>query len=320
MKINFRNTAAIAIAAMAAWLTLNLPDPVRAQDPAAAAKGRGSRFTQDPRAQTRMYHFEDANVDLPYSLYVSTKVSRDNKAPLIVTLHGLGATQTIMMTKAAVDLAEEGGYILVAPLGYNTGGWYGSPVMNLGVGRGRGRGRGAAPGQARTDAKGGPDAGPGGPGAPGGFGVPRNNPPNLAELSEKDVMNVIAMVRKEFKVDDKRMYLMGHSMGGAGALFLGSKHASMWAAIGAEAPADFLMDSNRTEILQKIKDANLPVMIVQGDIDEAVPVAHTRMWVDEMKQMALNYAYVEQPGITHGPVIESGLKPIYGFFAEHTKK
>ena len=29
--------------------------------------------------------------------------------------------------------------------------------------------------------------------------------------------------------------------------------------------------------------------------------------------------FIEQPGITHGPVIESGLKPIYEFFAKHKK-
>ena len=59
---------------------------------------------------------------------------------MIVTLHGLGAPQTITMGKAAVDLAEEGGYILVAPMGYNMSGWYGSPAF---AGGGRGRGNGA---------------------------------------------------------------------------------------------------------------------------------------------------------------------------------
>jgi poly(3-hydroxybutyrate) depolymerase len=307
VKSNLRVTAAIAIAGLSAGLALIAPSPAQGQPPAPNGRG-GSRFTQDPRAETRMYHFDDTNVDLPYSLYVSTKVTKDKKAPLVVSLHGLGATQTIMMTKAAVDLAEEGGYILVSPLGYNTGGWYGSPVINTN-GRGRGRGAGAAPGQGGGNA---PTAAP---------PAPRpENPPNLAELSEKDVMNVIAMVRKEFNVDDKRMYLMGHSMGGAGTIFLGSKYASMWAAIGAEAPADFMLNNTRTEILQRMKDASLPVMIVQGDMDEAVPVTNTRMWVDTMKELKLNYEYVEQPGVTHGPVIESGLKPIYAFFAQHTKK
>lgn len=293
------NTRVLTIGLAASLLLASAPIYAQAPDGRQGGRGRGGGFAQDPRVQTRMYHFEDTNEDLPYSLYVSTKVTKDKKAPLVVTLHGLGATQTIMMTKAAVDLAEEGGYILVAPLGYNTGGWYGSPVLR-GGGRGRGNGRGAAP-----------DAPAPPPPAP---------PANLAELSEKDVMNVLGMVRKEFNVDDRRIYLMGHSMGGAGTLFLGSKYASMWAAIGAEAPADFSMNNTRQEILQKMKDANLPVMIVQGDMDEAVPVTNTRMWVDTMKEMNLNYEYVEQPGISHGPVIQSGLKPIYDFFSRHTKQ
>jgi poly(3-hydroxybutyrate) depolymerase len=288
---------AMVLGALTAVLML-VHAPVSAQAPEGkqgGGRGKGGGFTQDPRVQTRMYRFEDTDQDLPYSLYVSTKVTKDKKAPLVVTLHGLGATQTIMMTTAAVDLAEEGGYILVSPLGYNTGGWYGSPLL---TGPGRGRGRALPP----------------------GVTPPPPPPANLSELSEKDVMNVIGMVRKEFNVDDKRIYLMGHSMGGAGTLFLGSKYASMWAAIGAEAPADFGMNNTRQEILQKMKDANLPVMIVQGDMDEAVPVTNTRMWVDTMKEMNLNYEYVEQPGISHGPVIQTGLKPIYEFFGKHTKK
>ncbi len=240
-----------------------------------------------------MYHFEDTNEDLPYSLYVSSKVKKDQKAPLIVTLHGLGAPQTIMMSKTAIDLAEEGGYILVAPMGYNTSGWYGSP----GVGGGGGRGKGA----------------PGGGAAKGGG----NQPANLTELSEKDVMNVLAMVRKEFNVDDKRIYLMGHSMGGAGALFLGGKYANIFAAVGAEAPAAFWQ--TRKETLQPMKDAKVPVMIVHGDADEVVPVTNSEGWVEVMKELGMEYEFVKQPGISHGPVIQSGQQPIYEFFAKHKK-
>jgi predicted peptidase len=294
----------VAFAALAAWLTLSIPDTVQAQAPA-AAKGKGKGFAQDPRAQTRMYHFEDTNEDLPYSLYVSSKVKKDQKAPLVVTLHGLGAPQTIMMGKTAVDLAEEAGYILVAPMGYNTGGWYGSPV-GTGPGRGKGKGAPAAATAPTAAAK----------GRFGGFGG-GNQPANLRELSEKDTMNVIAMIRKEFKVDDKRIYIMGHSMGGAGALYLGSKYPHMFAAVAAEAPAAFWQ--TRKETLQPMKDAKIPVMIVHGDIDEVVPVANTLAWVDAMKELKMKYEFIEQPGITHGPVIESGLKPIYEFFAKHKK-
>jgi predicted peptidase len=306
MRIWIRTITVVAFVALAAWLTLSIPDTVQAQAPAGAkGKGGGKGFAQDPRAQTRMYHFEDTNEDLPYSLYVSSKVKKDQKAPLVVTLHGLGAPQTIMMGKTAIDLAEEAGYILVAPMGYNTGGWYGSPV---GTGPGRGRGKGApAAATAPTAAAKGPF---------GGFGG-GNQPANLRELSEKDTMNVIAMVRKEFKVDDKRIYIMGHSMGGAGALYLGSKYPKMFAAVAAEAPAAFWQ--TRKETLQPMKDAKVPVMIVHGDIDEVVPVTNTLAWVDAMKELKMKYEFIEQPGITHGPVIESGLKPIYEFFAKHKK-
>ena len=316
MRIWIRTTTAVAFAVLGAWLTLSIPNTVQAQTPA-AAKGKGKGFAQDPRAQTRTYHFEDTNEDLPYSLYVSSKVKKDQKAPLVVTLHGLGAPQTIMMGKTAIDLAEEAGYILVAPMGYNTGGWYGSPAFSGGPGRGKGKG---APGAAPNAPNAAPDAAAKGPGegaAKGkGFGG-GNQPANLRELSEKDTMNVIAMVRKEFKIDDKRIYIMGHSMGGAGALYLGSKYPKMFAAVAAEAPAAFWQ--TRKETLQPMKDAKVPVMIVHGDIDEVVPVTNTHAWVDVMKELKMNYEFVEQPGITHGPVIESGLKPIYEFFAKHKK-
>jgi predicted peptidase len=125
------------------------------------------------------------------------------------------------------------------------------------------------------------------------------------------------MVRKEFKIDDKRIYVMGHSMGGAGALYLGSKYPKMFAAVGAEAPAAFW--DTKKETLQAMKNAKVPVMIVHGDVDEVVPVANSHAWVDIMKELKMNYEFVEQPGITHGPVIQSGLKPIYEFFAKHKK-
>ena len=113
-------------------------------------------------------------------------MKKDQKAPLVVTLHGLGAPQTIMMGKTAIDLAEEAGYILVAPMGYNTGGWYGSPAFSGGPGRGKGKG---APGAAPNAPNAAPDAAAKGPGdgaAKGktGFGG-GNQPANLRELARK---------------------------------------------------------------------------------------------------------------------------------------
>jgi predicted esterase len=180
-------------------LSAGLGSAAQAQAPNTAPQPRPA----DARAEIRSYHFADTDEDLPYALYVSSKVSPDRKAPLIVALHGLGGSHTSLVRDRAIDLAEEGGYILVGPMGYNSRGWYGIP------------------------------------GIPSLRGDVEDDPANRDELSEKDVMNVLAMAREEFNIDDQRIYLMGHSMGGAGTLYLGVKHADIWAAIAAIAPAAF---------------------------------------------------------------------------------
>jgi predicted peptidase len=234
----------------------------------------------DPRVQMRTYLFKETNENMKYGVFVSSKVAKDKKNPLIVTLHGLGMGPEIMLRGKAIDLAEEGGYILVGPMGYNVQGWYGSPVISMG-----------GPGKQAPAA-----------------------PANLAELSEEDVMNVLEMVRKEFNVDDKRIYLMGHSMGGAGTLFLGTKYASIWAAIGSIAPAAFMM---QPAILAPAK--NLPVILVQGDADTIVPPATARRWADKMKELNMTYKYIEMHGGDHGSVIDGSMPEIFAFFKEHTK-
>ena len=260
--------------------------PAFSQQPGPAKKPmpKMAPFTikPDPRADQRKYHFEDTNEDLGYVLYVSSKVSKDKKNPLIVALHGLGGDANFIVRDRLIDLAEEGGYIVVGPLGYNVGGWYGSPVV--------------------------------------AFGGQPVEPPNLTELSEKDVMNVVAMMEKEFNIDKDRIYLLGHSMGGAGTLFLGEKYKEKWAAIAPIAPAAFMMLPKRAEILTSLRDAKMPVFLVQGVQDTAVPIEYTRQWVETMKELKMDYYYLEFPYGDHGTIIGDVMPEIFRFFAEYTKK
>jgi len=288
---------------------------------AAAATGQpGGRGAIDPRVQQRTYRFADTNEELPYAVFVSSKVSKDKKNPLIVALHGLGGNQNTMMRANALQLAEEGGYIMVGPMGYNSGGWYGAPAR-FGTGGGRG-GPGAPRGGNGAPPAGAPQ---GGPAARGAFanlpvvgGTAITDPTKLHEASEKDVMNVLDMIRKEFNIDENRTYLMGHSMGGAGTIYLGVKYASIWAAIGAEAPAT--APAGLTPENYSLEPAkNIPMIIVQGDMDTLVPVAGTRLWIDKMKEMKMTYQYVEVPGGDHGSVLTTGAPDIFAFFAKHTK-
>jgi predicted peptidase len=306
-----------------------------------AGRGGGQRGAVDPRVQQRTYAFADTNEQMPYALFVSSKVTKDKKNPLIVSLHGLGGDQNTMVRESlrSVELAEQGGYILVTPMGYNCGGWYGIPP-----GAPRGGGANAAAGAPQRGAANGapPAAGAGAGGAQrgadgaqrgaggaqrGGRGATACNGGGTAitdaakvrEASEKDTMAVLDMIRKEFNVDERRIYLMGHSMGGAGTYWLGSKYASVWAALAPIAPAAMGMTNDRAKVLQAIKDGGVPMLVSMGDADEAVPVANVRQWVDTMKELQLNYEYKEYPGVTHGPIMGASMTDIYTFFAKHTK-
>jgi predicted peptidase len=139
------------------------------------------------------------------------------------------------------------------------------------------------------------------------------------EASEKDVMNVLDMIRKEFNVDENRTYLMGHSMGGAGSIYLGVKYASIWAAVGAEAPAT--APAGLTPANYSLEPAkHIPMIIVQGDMDTLVPVAGTRLWIEKMKELKMTHQYIEVAGGDHGSVLTTGAPDIFAFFAQHSKK
>jgi predicted esterase len=295
--------------------------------PAAQTPGRG-RGPQpvDPRVQIRTHRFTETNEDIPYALFVSSKVKKGQKAPMIVTLHGLGGTHTTMMRPNAIDLAEAGGYILLAPMGYNPRGWFGAPAP-------QGR-RGAPPANAAPNAAAANAAAPNAApsqaapnqtapnptaaapqGRRGGGGLTNaNDPPNLRELSEKETLQVIELVRKEFTVDDNRTYVMGHSMGGAGTLYLAIAHSQRWAAAAAIAPAAFSVDKEGLARIPK-----MPIMIVHGDMDTVVPPAVGRAWVEAMKALNMNHVYIEVPGGDHGSVISSHQADIFAFFAKHSR-
>ncbi len=309
MRLEFRTKFKFVLIALCLQISLTQIQFSLAQEPAPQPKPK-MNFMQmplDPRVQTRSYLFEDTNEEIEYNLFVSSKVTKDKGNPLIVTLHGLGAPPRIMFMGPALDLAEEGGYILVGPMGYNVRGWYG---IQMGK-------KPSMPGTPpKTEKK--PETAP-----PDGKTAPKpkaslffnpNDPPNLRELSEKDVMNVLDIIRKEFNVDERRIYLTGHSMGGAGTLHLGIEHSSIWAALAPVAPAAFGLNPDS---LEKIKD--MPVLFVHGDKDEAVPVDVSRRWVEKAKELNMTYEYNEMPGVSHGPVITESLPSIYEFFGKHSK-
>jgi len=330
--MKFKSIFKIAVVVFCLLIGFGATLAALAQEPPPKPKGGGMQFPIDPRVQMRSYTFKDGSIseNLEYAVFISSKVSKDKPSPLIFTLHGLGAPPQIMFGSKALELAEAGGYILVGPMGYNVRGWYGIPdVPGSGMGTPPKTGNFPKPGQ--------PGAKPSVPGEPGAKAAPKstvpgepgakpaaksmaslfsdpNDPPNLRELSEKDAMNVLDMVRREFNIDNNRIYLMGHSMGGAGTLHLGVKYPDIWAALAPIAPAAFGLSPDSLKAIPKT-----PIIFVHGDADELVPVSISQQWVEKAKELGMTYEYNEMPGVTHGPIIEEALPSIYAFFAKHSK-
>ena len=216
------------------------------------------------RIQERSYHFEEAGLQMEYQLYVPTTYDAATPSPLLVLLHGGGSNPGVIIRyQGLTDLAEERGYIVVAPMGYHLEAWYG-----------------ARSGRA-------------------------------SELSERDVMNVLELTLEEFNVDRDRVYLSGHSMGGAGTLHLAIKYPDIWAALGPVAPAYGM----RPDALPAI--THIPVIMVHGDDDASVSVEVSRTWIAKMAELGMTHRYVEIPGGDHYRIMardRDNVEAIFDFF------
>ena len=129
--------------------------------------------------------------------------------------------------------------------------------------------------------------------------------------AEQDVMDVIAEVRRDYKVDPSRIYLMGHSMGGYGTWSVAIDHPELFAAIGP------ISGGGNAAGMEKIK--TIPEYVVHGDDDRTVNVNMSRTMVAEGKKLGAPITYVEVPGGSHGGVAEPNFAPMLDFFAKQVK-
>jgi poly(3-hydroxybutyrate) depolymerase len=266
------------------------PQPPPSTDPndAIAQRANIPRSAQPPltTSQQRIlmcgYELDAANARMPFSLFVPEGYDPAKKWPLIVNLHGAGVTPLQqMLFDGTTDFAQRDGYIVLAPMGFSTF---------------------------------------------GGWGPPRGNPVPVEtadmnpatgvkwatnELSEHDAMTVLGMVRERFNVDEDRIYLMGHSMGGFGTFFLGAKHNTLWAGIapiagggvGPNAPAERLK--------------GVPVLVMHGAEDTVVRKEASRASVRALQAVGAQHIYLEFPGLEHEFFIRRGrenMEKVFHFF------
>jgi dienelactone hydrolase len=261
----------------------------------------GSELVPEARVEIRTYRFEETGEELPYSVFVSSKIGPRQKAPLIVALRGYTGTTLTFVRGTTVDLAEEGGYILVGPIGYNN-------RAGFGVQPGPRPAAAATPG---STPRGGAQAAAR-PAPPIVGGTAATDPALVTAYSEMDVMNVLERVRKEFPIDDRRIYLMGHSQGGGGARHLAEKYPEIWAGVALLAPALFGVVPNADS-----KILSVPILITVGDQDSLLASAKT--FSGQLKALDATVEYREFAGLDHGTIILGSQPKVFAFFATHVK-
>ena len=255
--------------------TFNLAaELANAEAVAAGAKGGKDPFARRTGDFERHHLLEGANEVMPYRVYVPTTYTASRAMPLVIALHGLGGTEDSFFdsyAKATPALAEQHGFLLAAPLGYRVDGFYGSPLM------------GASDPAARR----------------------------RSEHSEKDVLEVLRLMKAHYKVDESRIYLLGHSMGAIGVWALASKYPDLWA---AAVPFSGVGSPLLAERMKAI-----PQFVVHGDADPTVNVNGSRVMVAALQKAGATVTYVEVPGGTHTDVVVPHLPRAFAFMAGQRK-
>jgi pimeloyl-ACP methyl ester carboxylesterase len=142
---------------------------------------------------------------------------------------------------------------------------------------------------------------------------PKGRGPNSGYrgAAERDVFDVLAEVRREYRVDPRRIYLMGHSMGAYATWRLAAQHPELFAALGAIAGGG---DPND---MKKLRET--PQYVAHGALDETVPVEQSRAMVAAARRAGAQVVYEELPGAGHFDAALGQFGPMFDFFAKQAR-
>ena len=104
-------------------------------------------------------------------------------------------------------------------------------------------------------------------------------------------LEAIEQLRKEFKVDSRRLYVTGVSMGGYGTWDLLWRQPAMFA---AAAPICGGGDPEKASLF-----AGVPLWAFHGGADKTVPTQKSRDMIEALKKAGGTPHYTEYPGVGH---------------------
>lgn len=139
-----------------------------------------------------------------------------------------------------------------------------------------------------------------------------------------DCLEILAESKRKFLIDENRIYLSGHSMGGHGTWHIGLHYPDLFAAIAPSAGwtsfqlylpyflqksylfghprvlaiRDMALREDRSLLFTE-NALNLPVYIFHGGADEEVPTVHAKFFNSALKKLNYEVVYKEIPGKKH---------------------
>jgi predicted peptidase len=115
------------------------------------------------------------------------------------------------------------------------------------------------------------------------------------------------------KIDSKRVYLGGLSLGGIGTYDMLARYPKMWAA------AFPICGIGNVSTAPKF--AKVPLWIFHGGADNVVPVSGSRDYVEALKKMKADVKYSEYPGVGHNSWDNAFAEPeLLPWLFSHKKK
>ena len=258
------------------------------KDPVLRAKGD----------RERRYWFAEAGEVMPYRVYTPTKWDGKSKLKMLFVLHGNSRDHDFYFDRddgILGKLAEQYGWLVVCPMGYRPNAGYNAGALRT------------IPGAGTPPAQ----QGGGGRGGRGGFDPSRQRE---TELSEKDAMNVLDLVQKEYPIDMTHVYLFGHSAGGTGGWYIAAKYPEKFAGIALSAfgtRAD-------TYPFDRIKGKAL--MVIIGTKDAPNTVATARAMAKALQDKGYDRYFLEVEGATHETIVKLAEPKVFEFFDKHSRQ
>ncbi|MEJ0085500.1 MAG: prolyl oligopeptidase family serine peptidase [Pseudomonadota bacterium] len=139
-------------------------------------------------------------------------------------------------------------------------------------------------------------------------------------MGEADVLRCLDAATQRFKIDPERVYLTGESMGGNGTWLIASRHPGVFAAAApvfggwdyrinvngynytnpeATRPMERFLHEAHSSFAGAEGLLHVPLYVLQGDRDNAVPVEQSRHGVQLLQRWGYDVRYREIPGRGH---------------------